>query len=149
MDESRASCGVGLFIRGSLQDDPQGVHARIEEQDFLGKLLGYAIEKAGPENVVIQPRLLLNWWKQILEPAFAELAVQAATNKEFQQQLEAGIEVVGLHAQQQKAIYEKNAAMHEALHPSQGGEEGPDPEDPDNEDEPNPGDPDDPDNAED
>ncbi len=124
VSEDRASCGVGLFIRGSLATDPEVVRARIDEQDFLGKLLAYVAEKAGEENVVVQPRPLLNWWKQLLAPAFAEAAVMAATNKEFQQQLEANVEVVGLHAQQLKAIYEKNAAMQEALHASQAGKEG-------------------------
>jgi hypothetical protein len=116
VDGERASLQVGLFIRGSLITDTAAVIGHIQKGDLFHKLIAYAITQAGSEYSIVDALTASHWLadqaKPVLVKLMKKLALQQtmdATLKEFGMKFKQQVEVVGPHAQQFQAIYQKHA----------------------------------------
>jgi hypothetical protein len=115
VDGERASLVVGLFIQGSVATDPAVVLARIRKGDLFEKLVAYTTAHAGAENCVTGEQVVSCWLAGQAEPTLRELKkkvvvqlAMAATQKEFEAEIEGQMEVVSPHMQQLRGLFQKH-----------------------------------------
>lgn len=111
----RASTIAGVFIRGT-PDQPQEFIAHFDEQKFLSRLVDWVLERAGKQYMVVDPEVLVDWWRSTLQPFFDHCLAAHATKQEVEKIMAEDAEAIGLHSLQMKKIYEKHQAAL-AAHP--------------------------------
>jgi hypothetical protein len=115
IDAERASLILGMFINGSLIDNPDAVIARIEEANLFRKLVDSVIDQAGPQYGIARAKLVAMWMLDQAKPSLAGLKKAAehqkivlAAQKEFAELVQGQVEVAGPHLQQLNTIYHKH-----------------------------------------
>jgi hypothetical protein len=112
IDAERASLILGMFINGSLIDNPDAVIARIVDASLFRKLVDYVIDRADSQYGIVRAKLIAMWMADQAKPILAGLKKAAEhqkivleAQKEFAGLVEGQVEVVGPHLQQLNAIY--------------------------------------------
>jgi hypothetical protein len=108
LDDSRASTVIGVFLRGSLNSDPETVLQRLEEQDFLLRMAEYVAERAGHDNLILRPMAVAAWLHEQLDPGMAQLKAQIAASAEFAQHVEDNVELFGFQSALLAKMYKKH-----------------------------------------
>jgi hypothetical protein len=111
----RASLAVGVFIRGSLSEDPETVLERLEKVDMFQALAEYVVKTAGPQYAVQTPRMIAKWLREKATPHIEAIGkgvkVKKAvkvTTETFAETVEE--ELVGMHTAQLQKMLQKSVA---------------------------------------
>lgn len=106
INPERASMAAGVFVRGSLKDDPLKVFDRILEQDLIEKTVSWVCEQAGPDYVWGVPRRVMVHFRGEIEKLRGQVFEQVEIKKAFELEVEGAIEQPMAHAALLKKIYE-------------------------------------------
>ncbi len=117
VNSSRASAAVGVFIDGSLLEDPAAFCEKFIDGDYVGKSIDYVLSRAGEDNVILPRDVIVETFTEKLDTLFSQVKdwhdqykLANAVGQEFQKAIEDDVGVVGQQAAQLKSIYDKHAA---------------------------------------
>jgi len=117
VNSSRASAAVGVFIDGSLLEDPAAFCEKFINGDYVGKSIDYVLSRAGEDNVILPRDVIVETFTEKLDTLFSQVKdwrdqdkLANAVGQEFQKAIEDDVGVVGQQAAQLKSIYDKHAA---------------------------------------
>ena len=83
VNSSRASAAVGVFIDGSLLEDPAAFCEKFIDGDYVGKSIDYVLSRAGEDNVILPRDVIVETFTEKLDTLFSQV-------KDWHDQVQAG-----------------------------------------------------------
>ena len=114
-NEVRASLAIGMFVLGSLADDPAAVMARLANGDVFTKLVDYVIERVPHQARIGDAKVVATWLADQAAPMVRQIkkatghqAVAQQAQQEFATVVMSTLEAVAPHPQMLAEIYQKH-----------------------------------------
>lgn len=130
-DDVRASTQIGVFVKGTPEDNPQMLLAELDEGKLAAKMADYLIGLAGTDNLTISRDDLIEWIDKFYRPVAENIRKQMQASKVVDDEITSNLGVFGMQAALMKKVHDSLDAdeaedvpdFDENEDPDEGGEE--------------------------
>lgn len=107
IDTARASTQIGMFLRGTPEENPQMLLDELADRKLATKMADYLIELVGEGNLLVDREVLIDWIDKTYAPAAKKIEQIVNTNNVMDDEIENSIGTFGMQADLMKKVYEK------------------------------------------
>lgn len=105
VNSSRASTQIGVFLKGSPEENPEVLVDAMKDKKFATKMTTYLAELVGEGNLILPKQTIIDWIDSKYAPAVASMQKELKAQEIMNTEIQNNLGVFGMQADIMKKAY--------------------------------------------